>query len=360
MTGGRIAWLDLARALTILLVVVYHVAVGAGAVLMPDEESGAGQWWSTANLMLRPVRMPLFFLIAGILAAGAVSRPWNRSLRPRVLDLWWPYLLWSGIFLVTAWIRYAPQDPAGYMLDQVVRTFTAAGPYWFIGVLPLFFLIARLGRRHPWAMLLLGAVLYAATWPIGHALSSIEAVPPPVVSGLGRVTSNAVWYLAGLALRTQILSFAQRAPLVLGIAGMCAYGLCASFLQWGEPAVLLERLALAAATISGMGAAVALTPRLARILALDRMGRYLSRRTLVIYLVHPLVINLVVVLHRDTALGDLLAGTWASAVLLVPVVTATAVLAALGVDRIVSRWGPSWLLSAPAGAPAAPDGSSVR
>ncbi|NMA77488.1 MAG: acyltransferase family protein, partial [Actinomycetales bacterium] len=71
--AARIAWLDLVRAASIVLVVLYHVGAGAGYALLPKDSSSAGAWWSSVNLALAPVRMPLFFLVSGMLAVRAVQ-----------------------------------------------------------------------------------------------------------------------------------------------------------------------------------------------------------------------------------------------------------------------------------------------
>ena len=142
---GRIAWLDLVRALSIVLVVLYHVGAGAGNLLLPADSTTAGQRWASLNLMLAPVRMPLFFMVSGMLAVRAVHRPWRAVVSPA-----------SGLRLTVPPVeralrrRHGPAthlDPAGYMWDRVKVTLTAMGPYWFIAVLPVFFLVARCGRR---------------------------------------------------------------------------------------------------------------------------------------------------------------------------------------------------------------------
>src|SRR5699024_4536690 len=67
----RVAWLDIARAMSIVLVVIYHVAVGgAGHVLLGGRETFIGKLWIHGNLALVPLRMPLFFMVSGVLAAG--------------------------------------------------------------------------------------------------------------------------------------------------------------------------------------------------------------------------------------------------------------------------------------------------
>jgi uncharacterized membrane protein YcfT len=352
MTGAssarsRIAWLDLARAVSILLVVLYHVGAGAGHALLPPEQSAAGTWWAAANRMLVPIRMPLFFLVAGMLAVGAARRAWPLVLRPRILDFLWPYLLWSVLFALTAWVRYSPGDPDTFLWEQVKATATVMGPYWFIAVLPVFFVVARLGRDRPRALLAVGIVTYLGSWPLRQVLLGIEPIPDLAAQGLYRFTEFAIWYIAGFVLRDQILAVASRAGLVAAAGGVTIFVVSVLTLYGGENGTLVDRMLQAAATLSGLFGAIALLPRLAEIPALRRAGSALGSRTLAIYLVHPLAVAAVVATYPGSALGRMLGGSLVTDLLLVPAVTALGVGIAVMVHEGVHRWGPRWLLAAP-------------
>lgn len=345
--AARIAWLDLVRAASIVLVVLYHVGAGAGYALLPKDSSSAGAWWSSVNLALAPVRMPLFFLVSGMLAVRAVQRPWSRVLRPRILDLLWPYLLWSTLFALTAWTRYAPDDPVGYMKDQVAVTLTAMGPYWFIAVLPVFFVAARLGRGRPRLLLAVAAAVYVGAWPLRQLMLGAEMIPQLVAEGTFRVTVYALWFIAGYVLRDRLIALAERAHPLLGVLGAACFVLVVLVRDEMDAGAVLDRSLLAAATLTGLLAAIAVAPWLTRSAAIARCGRELGSRTLAIYLVHPLVINLAVVWYPDSPLGAALRGTAAADVLLVPVLATVAVALAVAVHGIVERWGPHWLFAAP-------------
>lgn len=365
--SARLGWVDLARAVSILLVVLYHAGAGAGLALLPPEHSEAGTWWSTANRMLVPLRMPLFFLVSGLLAGGAVARPFSRVLRPRVLDQWWPYLLWTVLFALTMWPRYAPGDPVGFVREQLVAGLFAGGPYWFIAVLPLFFLLTRAGRDRPRLLLGLAAALYVLSWPLRELLLGVPGLPAPLPHGLHRVTEYALWYVAGHVLRGPILRLAGTGRALPGLAAGALFlvliGLLYTPLFTGAAAhpVPVSRLLQAVATLSGLAAGVMLLPLLARLPAVARAGRYLGSRTLAIYLVHPLVISALVVAVPASGLGALLAGTLLADLLLVPAVAGIAVAVALAVHAAVGRWGPAWAFAAPGGPgrrPAAAIGSA--
>ncbi|GAA1489963.1 acyltransferase family protein [Brachybacterium sacelli] len=345
----RIAWLDLARAISILLVVLYHVAVSAGPELLGGSGSPAARWWTGVNVALIPLRMPLFFLVAGALATRAVQRPWRAVLRPRVLDLLWPYLLWCLLFAVTGWPRYAPADPLGFLAGEVTGMLVIGSPYWFIAVLPLFFVLARPGRRRPAVTVALALAAYLLA-PVLQAWMVTAGTDPDLAYGVFQVTDNALWYLLGVVLHGALLRAGDRVRalpgLLTGTALLLVFGMLAAAVLRSEAPLAVVRLLELAASLTGLAAAVRLIPLLARRGALARLGAHLGSRTLVIYLVHPVLLNVGVVLWMRVGADDLIT-TVARELLLIPVLAALAVLGSLALDRALARWGPGWLLAAP-------------
>lgn len=348
-TAGRIAWLDLARAISIVLVVLYHVAISSGAVLLG--EGSAASAWSWANLALIPLRMPLFFVIAGVLAASASRRPLRRTVRPRILDLLWPYLLWSLLFAVLGWPRYAPGDPGGFIAGEITGMLVLASPYWFIAVLPIFFLLGRCGSGHPRAMLLIALIAYfAAPWARDGLLS--VGASGDLAYGVFQLADNALWYLLGLVLSARIRRWGtERTPertaprLAVGAALLGLLAVLAILVMEAPLPHPVIRAGELGASISGIAACVLLLPVLARIPSVARAGEYVGSRTLVIYLVHPIVLIGAVVAFRWTVPGGI--GGPTAALLLIPAVVVIALALSLAVDAVIDRWGPDWLLAAP-------------
>lgn len=342
----RIAWLDLARAMSIVLVVIYHVAVGgAGHGLFGARDTFITELWLHGNLALVPLRMPLFFMVSGVLAAGALQRPWKAVVRPRIYDLLWPYLLWSMIWAATAWPRYAPDAPGEFFVGEITGLLMVGSPYWFIAALPIFFVATRLGRARPRLLIALALIAYAAAPVIQGVLRASEA-PGDLVYGVFKLTDNALWFALGFAARAWILRIGSRPrPLIGGVLLLVFWVLALTVLR-ADLSVGTARALELGATVSGLVACAALLPLAAKWAALARAGNYLGSRTLVIYLVHPVVINLVVLAWRDSGAEGALGGT-ARDVLMVPVVTVLAIGAAVAVQATVDRFGPGWLLKAP-------------
>lgn len=347
MPSSRIAWLDLARAVSIVLVVFYHVGVVAGDELLGGRETLAAKLWLHGNMALVPLRMPLFFAVAGVLAAGAIQRPWAQVLRPRILDLLWPYVLWSMLFAVTGWPRYAPDDAGGFIWGEVTGMVMIGSPYWFIAVLPIFFVLTRLGRSHPYLLVAGTLIAYAVAPSLNQALRA-SAASPDLSYGIFQLTDNALWFVVGYVARGFILRIGVRPRPALGLTLAAGFSVLALMVVRVEmPAAALRALELGA-SISGLIACAALLPLLTRWQWLVRAGGYLGSRTLVIYLVHPLVVNALVIVWMNAEVDQATAGL-ARDVLMVPAATILAIAVALIVDAAVSRFGPRWLLKAPGG-----------
>lgn len=342
----RLAWLDLARAVSIILVVLYHAGTG-GVVTALVGEGAAATAWRTFNVALIPLRMPLFFMISGALAVRAIHRRFRKVARPRVLDILWPYVLWSLVFAVTAVPRFAPDDPGGYVLRQLRAMLVVGSPYWFLAALTIFFLLARLGCDRPRAMLGIAFAAYVAAPFLEVALKAVAA-PADLTYGIFQVTDNALWYVLGYVFSAEIRSSRRRLRVAPGLAlGAAFSALAVAIVAFELPLVVVRALEFMA-SLTGLAACAVLLPLAARWRPLADLGSHLGSRTLIIYVVHPVAITFVILGWVFNDLGDMVSAQ-ARAVLVVPLVTAVAIGAALLLDAVVDRWGPKWLVKCPGG-----------
>jgi uncharacterized membrane protein YcfT len=152
----RIDWVDYAKGICIILVVMMHSTLGVEAAL------GQGNWLSGFIEWARPFRMPDFFLLAGLFLASRIDRPWRAYLDTKVVHFGYFYLLWMTIqTLLKGWS--GPDGVAGmpaYWLNALIEPL---GTLWFIYVLMLFFVVAKLLRNVPvWLVLPVAAALELA------------------------------------------------------------------------------------------------------------------------------------------------------------------------------------------------------
>jgi uncharacterized membrane protein YcfT len=349
MTGGRtpgaqqrerLHWVDFAKAVAIVLVVLYHVG-GAGMDRMfPDPGGHASGLWTRVNAALLPMRMPLFFLTAGLLAHRAVRRPWPVVWRGRILVLLWPYLLWSVAFAAIAGFAYRPDDPFGYTINRLQVIPYAGTAYWFLAVLTVFFVAAKLLRRWPLVVLAVTLAL-AAVAPYLEPLID-RSLPELTTYAIIRVGRYAFWYFLGCYAYDAVERLAHVNPWPLVLGGGAAFVAMTYFsLVRGY-----DRPLAFALSVAGLTAAVGASVIAVRAAPVRRLSRYVAGRTLSIYLVHPLLVNLLVLatLH----LGGPLTPNESLATWLAPLITIAGVVVSVVVYDRVSASRAAWVFAPPA------------
>lgn len=141
---NRIGWVDYARCISILLVVMMHSTLGVEAAF------GGPGWLHPFVLFADSFRIPLFFLVSGLFVARVLNVPLIEFLDRRVLHYAYFYILWLNVqFLFKSHSFSAHLSP-----EEVFQAYLAAyiqpfGTLWFIYVLPIFFVLARICRSLP-------------------------------------------------------------------------------------------------------------------------------------------------------------------------------------------------------------------
>jgi uncharacterized membrane protein YcfT len=140
----RIDWVDYAKGICIIMVVMMHSVLGV--------ELAAGQTGFMHALVAfaKPFRMPDFFLISGLFLPLVIDRDWRTYLDRKVVHFAYFYVLWVTIqfgFKAPAFAADAGWGHAGYLyLESFIEPF---GTLWFIYLLPVFFVVIKLTRRLP-------------------------------------------------------------------------------------------------------------------------------------------------------------------------------------------------------------------
>jgi len=293
--GERIDSLDVFRGLAIVAVVLIHVTGHFLRVITVDSRL----WVATAftNRALQ-FAVPAFLLLSALLnlrplLQGRPAGPWfGRRIR-RAL---WPYVVWSVVFfLIAHWDRLAEATPR-LALEKLVEGNAYYHLYFLLLVLQMYVLLPLLApvfRRRP-PFWLTALVTLALQFAVYHANKAWFQVPAP--------GSLIVWYLPSVALGCWLASrwdglheTIRRAflPAVLcGAAAMAVYGPTAMALMRREPLSTLVHqasLAVYAAAAACALLAVAAWPGLGRLVP---PLRSLGKRSLEIYIAHPIAILL--------------------------------------------------------------------
>lgn len=267
---GRVDWVDVAKGVCILFVVMMHSTLGVEAAV------GETGWMGTIVTWAQPFRMPDFFFIAGLFLVRTIDAPWRKFLDRKVVHFAYFYVLWMVIQAVLKGVG----DPAaipGHILTSLYQPF---GTLWFIYMLPIFFLVVRFTRTVPvWLMLAVGAALEIAPISTGYLL-------------IDEFASRFVYFYAGYALADYAFRMADEArgnPLrgLLFLAGWAIVNTLAVFTQvelMGET-YSIAQLPFLSLALGALGALAVITT--AALITHSRVGNvfsYMGARSIVIYL----------------------------------------------------------------------------
>ena len=124
---ARIDWVDYAKGICIVMVVMMHSVLGV--------EAAAGQTGFMHWLVMfaKPFRMPDFFLISGLFLSVVIDRDWRTYLDRKVLHFTYFYVLWVTIqfgFKAPSFAAESNWIHVGYLfLESFIEPF---GTLWFI------------------------------------------------------------------------------------------------------------------------------------------------------------------------------------------------------------------------------------
>ncbi|MGV2983036.1 acyltransferase family protein [Microbacterium sp. AGC85] len=314
--SSRIDWVDAAKTLAIILVVVYHVSGWVFDLVFAGRVPGWTNPWRQLSDLLIPVRIPLFFLISGVLAHRAVQRPWRTLLRTRISDLLWPFAVWSVLIAPLWFVRLEATgvDGFGYVLGGIAFGGTHL---WFLTALALFLVVGKATSRVPRSTLVVAACLaFVLRYPVSAWLS--PDLPQALTDNIGRWMIFLFWFLLGCSARKAVFWVAAR-PWWFAIGGTAVVVLVAT-----TGTAIPGELRVPVLAFAGVAALVAWSVVAVRVPVVARLSRYLAARTLAIYVGHAFLLEAlalgVLVLRRFEA--DQVFEITVLAIVFVPVVTA--------------------------------------
>ncbi|HQY32820.1 MAG TPA: acyltransferase family protein [Actinotalea sp.] len=330
---ARAAWVDIAKGLSITLVVVHHV------VLLLAAQHGAPAGLVELSRTLGTVRMPVFFLASGLFAGAALAGPWSRLVHRRVALFVWLYVLWSLVRYVVFGLLAHGVDVASWSSPAVLlpQLWLPSSALWFVFALALFSVAAKALRPVPGLVRLALATGLAVV--VGGGLVSVDSY------AWRSMGAYFVFFLLGVDASAPIRRWAarQRRSAAVGTA----LGLGAA---WVAVTVLVRVLDLAlvpgvrwGTSLVGVGAGVALSVALAHGRA-GALPAWLGTRTLDVYLVHGPVVGVVALLLAATVPDTV---GWAGAVALLVGVTTAAIGLSLAAGRGLRATGAGWLFALP-------------
>jgi uncharacterized membrane protein YcfT len=263
---GRIEWVDCAKGLCIVMVVMMHSVLGVEAA------AGGEGFMHALVAFAKPFRMPDFFLISGLFLGNVIGREWRTYLDRKVVHFAYFYLLWMTVQFAFKAPPFAADhgalDTARFYLESFIEPF---GTLWFIYLLPIFFVVTKLTRAVPPAII----------WLIAAALEIA-----PIDTGwtvIDEFAARFVYFYTGYILAPHIFRLAAKAQARPWHAGVV-------LLLWaiGDAAVVgqgYSELPLVSLALGLVGAAAVV--RIAALLTKTGIGsplRYCGEHSIVIYL----------------------------------------------------------------------------
>src|SRR3984957_6558193 len=164
--AGRIDWVDYAKGICIVMVVMMHSVLGV--------ELAVGQPGFMHYLVAfaKPFRMQDFFLISGLFLSVVIDRDWRIYLDRKVVHFAYFYVLWVTIqfgFKAPSFAAETSWAHVGFLyLESFIEPF---GTLWFIYLLPVFFVVTKATRPMPplliWGVAALLETAHVATgWTV--------------------------------------------------------------------------------------------------------------------------------------------------------------------------------------------------
>src|ERR1700731_4575183 len=164
--GGRLDWVDYAKGICIVMVVMMHSVLG---VEKAADQTG---FMHLVVMFAKPFRMPDFFLISGLFLPVVIDRDWRTYLDRKVVHFAYFYFLWVTIqfgFKAPSFAAETSWTHVGFLyLESFIEPF---GTLWFIYLLPVFFVVTKATRRMPpllvWGIVALLETAHIATvWTV--------------------------------------------------------------------------------------------------------------------------------------------------------------------------------------------------
>lgn len=212
---NRLSWVDMAKGLSIILVVMMYAAYSVG-----DDTGGTGVLHYVIGFAT-PFRMPEFFLISGLFLSQVIARPFARYADRRVVHYFYFYALWVTIMVIVkhAIGEHDPNKALSLFVESAVQPY---GVLWFIYMLGVFSLVTRLlwqVRAPHWLVIPLAA---------GLQMAQVEVPSYAITQFAAYFVFFYIGY-AGAPLVFKVVDWVERHPRA-SVAGLAVWALAEAFL----------------------------------------------------------------------------------------------------------------------------------
>jgi uncharacterized membrane protein YcfT len=265
MGERRVEWVDIAKGICIIFVVMVHSVLGV------EEAMGERGWMHAAVAFARPFRMPDFFLISGLFLGLVIDRPWLRYIDRKVVHFAYFYVLWLTIQFAFKAPGMAIEHGATHALGAYLLAFVDPfGTLWFIYLLPVMFVVTRLVRRLP-ALAVLASAAVLESLPIHTGWMVID-----------EFAARYVYFFAGYAGARIVFTLADRlkARPAAALAMLAAWAPVNGWLVFTQPPENLAWLVHDVGGAAGATGGLSELPGVSLLLGLAGAGAVIAVATL--------------------------------------------------------------------------------
>lgn len=188
MPHHRLEWIDLLKGFMVLWMVFFQASLRASYHV--EEQSIV----YTLAMLGRPVRMPVMFMLAGLLFAPALSKTWRELINNRILFFLYLFVVWTLIMTLLRNLGTPAKLPFELGLFLFYEPF---GSLWFLIVVALMMVLSYALKAIRPIYILVGAT----------ALELLQIGPFYAI--FDNVTRYWLYFLIGLYGRVHILQLAQ-------------------------------------------------------------------------------------------------------------------------------------------------------
>ena len=329
MAQERLDYLDIAKGIGILWVVVYH----AMYFLIPYVSGYELVYYYYSKLIwfTFPFAMPLFFTVSGYLSRNVVNGDWKSLLNKRILPLCYLFGLWSFV----RWVYYGfvqknvrNLEEGGDLIELVTMWYEPVGALWFVWALAIFLIITKLVKDMP-AILVLSVSLILSFSGFAELITFENFAQ-----------RNLLWYapfvLLGYYCKDQYLSFVTRYSIPVLIGNFIIF--TALYFIHDDFEGLLFGIIRFLMSFTGVVIVIALSVLLEKNDLLNKGFSYFGRETLPIYVVHSLFISAFAAIFANLYLSGVTEVRYVA----VPVVGFGALAMTLLIKLIADKTGQAW------------------
>ena len=248
----RVEWVNYAKGLGIILVVVGHAWRGLAGLATP----GQAHVMSVVDTAIYQFHMPLFFVLSGLFVAHSAQRPLGKFVLQKLRTIAYPYVLWTLIqTAIASEAGAAAHHKISFLAVLKHLPYQPVGQFWFLYVLLMcmlaFGLLSKV-RLGTLPILLLAIALYVAR----HLVHGMEWGP------LYQFSADFVYFAAGAVLAPMVLARITKIdwPLLL-IPSLAMFAIIAILAARSPGVVRMNDITVTAALgiIATAGIAVVLT-----------------------------------------------------------------------------------------------------